>query len=778
MFKSNKMQIRIKLSIRLIVFVGLIGLGILTAYNILLKNTIKADELADIYNKKNQKQQELQKLNKQIKDILNSKESVYKKIQDLNKTLEIVEKQEKKAKTRLNNLSQELDNIKTARKMIYKQGAEFLTYSPNMLSFVKILSKNWQNNSNVLDLFLTYLSTRYYFTAKLQKIDTKEQKLYGQFLVTKKNYDTLVQMQNDLTSYLKKLKAQYNSTMANLYVSYSKRASLVREITALSAKAKKIIEQKARQNNNSNTIGGNTGSGTIIVDNGNGDFTLKYGNTTKNVNGTLYFSVQGQNCNNASIPQCPNSYLKVKIYNNTKSKNGGTWYYRGQLVLYPSLRDAFFINKVDLEEYVLGIGEMPNNWGAHGGEEALKAQAIAARTYAYAKYLKGLTLYDTTLDQNYVGAKKELASYGSYWVNAGASTKGQILKSGGKVITAYYHSSCGGATLSTQEVWGGYRPYALGIYDRYQENGKWVPYDKDSRYSAFARGNADVPMIYLEDILNASVYLKNHATGTYIPPAVQDKIACQLPIFSSVNKPASFHNIALKQHCSGSSLSAEALANTLGNNAINKQFDTITKVYATFVDNNGNVAGNQFNIGQKAKYTDSIVVQGKKNGVNKTIYIPAGFFKLAYNLRSPGSNYIGQSSKRGALFDIWQKPGDYSARTYGLGHRVGMCQYGAYGRAKKGQSYVQILTAYYSNLDLASGNIPVIYNNLGPTIKVKITQPGRALCSSSYSCDPSIKNGTYITSVSVSSGSLIIKNDDGQIVATINAGTWVDIYKH
>ncbi|MFQ5555698.1 MAG: SpoIID/LytB domain-containing protein, partial [Acidimicrobiia bacterium] len=71
---------------------------------------------------------------------------------------------------------------------------------------------------------------------------------------------------------------------------------------------------------------------------------------------------------------------------------------------------------IDLEDYVLGISEMPYYWGtpAGGGTEALKAQAVAARSYALAKQLSRGTagsnscqawchVRDTAVDQRYVG---------------------------------------------------------------------------------------------------------------------------------------------------------------------------------------------------------------------------------------------------------------------------------------------------------------------------------------------------------------------------------------
>ena len=753
---------------------------------------IKADELDEINAEKQQKQKELIQLENNINAILKSNRSLRFKITKLQEQIARIKKLQRFYQKQADVLSEQLRQTKEKRRILLKQLGGFIEPNPSFLDYVRIFvtesKQHGDDRFSLIDTFMTYVIIRKYYYGKIQELNNKEQVLYGQFLKAKQNLNTAINIEKDANKQLQQLKQKYAQIQRALYTSYSRRAALINEITVLSAKAKKIIEQKAAQSGGGgNTIGDSGGSGggagdVIPPDTSGKEYKIIVGNQTYETDGPIDISITGGDCstNASAVPQCPTSYIKMWVYNANKTKNGGEWDYRGHLVIYKELAGAFAVNKISLEEYVLGIGEMPSSWGkaASGkGIEALKSQAVAARTYAYAKYLKGYTLADSVSDQNYVGARKELWTDGNYWVNAVKATQGRILKSNGQVITAYYHSSCGGATLSTQEVWGGYRPYALGISDRYKDsNGKWVPYDKDSPYSAFAWGNADVPMVYLKDLLNASIYIKLHANGNYVPANIQDNVACPLPRKTEVSGTLNFTNISAVQarKCSGG-YTALQLANVLGNNAVDKQFDSITKVYATFKDNNGNPAGDQFNIGKDAKYTDSIVIEGKKNGTTKKVYIPAGFFKLAYNLRSPGTNFIRQQSHRGALFDIWQKPGDYSARSYGYGHRVGMCQYGAYGRAKQGQTYVQILSAYYAHLDMKNGLPPQIYTNRGPIVRVKITHPGDALCPSASSCDPSIKNGTYILRFTASKGNLHIVDTEGNINLNIPAGQVVEI---
>ena len=126
------------------------------------------------------------------------------------------------------------------------------------------------------------------------------------------------------------------------------------------------------------------------------------------------------------------------------------------------------INSVRLQdEYLWGIGEVPSSWPL----AALQAQAIASRTYALAKSLKiraacSCHLYGSISDQSFVGFSKESeAFYGQFWKSAVDSTVGQIITYDGLPITAYFTSSTGGATETSEHAWGTATPYTLSVSD-------------------------------------------------------------------------------------------------------------------------------------------------------------------------------------------------------------------------------------------------------------------------------------------------------------------------
>lgn len=141
---------------------------------------------------------------------------------------------------------------------------------------------------------------------------------------------------------------------------------------------------------------------------------------------------------------------------------GDRWY-RGKVYIVPTAGGLTAVNYVDLEEYLYSVlgGEMPTNWPL----EALKAQAVAARSYAlYQRQTGANTVFDvgdTTRWQVYGGVKEETNTT----VAAVQSTRGQVLTYSGQIINAVYHSSSGGHTENVEDVWLTALPYLRAVPD-------------------------------------------------------------------------------------------------------------------------------------------------------------------------------------------------------------------------------------------------------------------------------------------------------------------------
>lgn len=136
-------------------------------------------------------------------------------------------------------------------------------------------------------------------------------------------------------------------------------------------------------------------------------------------------------------------------------------WYRGEFIIENRGGSLVVVNNLPLEDYMLGVvpSEMPSKWNY----EALKAQAIAARSYAIAnrgkRASRGYDLKDTPEDQAYGGASSETATTNS----AVLETKGVVITYNQKVIPAYYSSSAGGHTVNAGAVWNKDLPYLKSV---------------------------------------------------------------------------------------------------------------------------------------------------------------------------------------------------------------------------------------------------------------------------------------------------------------------------
>jgi len=125
--------------------------------------------------------------------------------------------------------------------------------------------------------------------------------------------------------------------------------------------------------------------------------------------------------------------------------DGAAHGYRGSISVAPLPNHTLrIVNDLDLEDYLLGV--VKAEIGADAPIEAMKAQAVAARTYAVRNigrlWQEDADLDDTTRSQGYLGRDGETAQV-SRAVN---DTSGQVLVFGGTVIDAMYSTDCGGMT--------------------------------------------------------------------------------------------------------------------------------------------------------------------------------------------------------------------------------------------------------------------------------------------------------------------------------------------
>ena len=139
--------------------------------------------------------------------------------------------------------------------------------------------------------------------------------------------------------------------------------------------------------------------------------------------------------------------------------------YRGLAELSVVDKGILVVNQLPLEEYLVGLinCEISSAWPI----DAVKAQAIIARTYAVNRKMARITaayhMESSVIDQVYDGSLIE----DSRARRAVSETAGEVLTFGGAVIQAFYHSSCGGRTEASENVWGAPFPYLKGVECQY-----------------------------------------------------------------------------------------------------------------------------------------------------------------------------------------------------------------------------------------------------------------------------------------------------------------------
>ena len=165
------------------------------------------------------------------------------------------------------------------------------------------------------------------------------------------------------------------------------------------------------------------------------------------------------------------------------------------------------------DEYLWGVSEVPSSWPA----EALRAQAIASRTFALSRagiYRTACDcdLYNEISDQTFAGYAKETEKgWGQFWKSAVTMTAGQTITQGGKPITAYFTSSSGGVTETAINAWGSERNYTQSVVDPASldpvRNPRYFQWDRTVTQAAVAAA------FVLTDVVSLEIIMKN-TSGT------------------------------------------------------------------------------------------------------------------------------------------------------------------------------------------------------------------------------------------------------------------------
>lgn len=194
--------------------------------------------------------------------------------------------------------------------------------------------------------------------------------------------------------------------------------------------------------------------------------------------------------------------------------------FRGNLEIYfmPNSGAQVAVNILGLEEYLLGV--VPLEMGKKlitdpKDVEALKAQAITARTYSLAKLgqypNRAYDLEATVADQLYGGIEKE----SDIISQAVRQTQGEVILYNNNFINAYYHANCGGSTEYIQKVWENKpeEPYLVPVTDdtfcvwgtNYLWQQSWTKAELEERIKLYLKNYVSVPENGVGEVLDLQV---------------------------------------------------------------------------------------------------------------------------------------------------------------------------------------------------------------------------------------------------------------------------------
>lgn len=335
------------------------------------------------------------------------------------------------------------------------------------------------------------------------------------------------------------------------------------------------------------------------------------------------------------------------------------------------------VNIIDIEEYLYGVvpSEMPSSWHV----EALKAQSVAARSYTLTRMGvhsdAGYDVCDGTHCQVYIGKTQEMQSTNK----AVNDTRGIVGYHKGNPINALFFSSSGGSTDNSENVWTNTIPYLKAVPEINETGGlSWTrTYTSDEIKNILADKGIDVGTVKNIEITQIGEYGRvQEVTITGSKSTKVLKKEETRTIFSQT-KEGSLASRMYTINGKGGMIT--------GNSQTNSKGDGTVYVYAK----NGS---------SKSKVSETYVIseEGKKSDLkshNAMYGISKGGEVLKVNLgEGQVINASNQLPLSGETADVFVFDGK------GLGHGVGMSQYGAKGMAEKGYTYEEILKYYYKDI--------------------------------------------------------------------------------
>lgn len=353
--------------------------------------------------------------------------------------------------------------------------------------------------------------------------------------------------------------------------------------------------------------------------------------------------------------ECPLTWFKGYKY------HGGFQYIRNGA-------NISVVNFVPMQEYVKGV--VPYEMSAKWPLEALKAQALCARTYAlynYGKHGKTFDVCGSTDCQVYSGANSATENSD----RAVDETYGMYILYDGKPINAVFHSSDGGATENSENVWSATLPYLRGVYDNNEDldssiNGRWsYEYTSDQ----------------LTYILNAKGYTCSKIVNMYVKEFTDMGNVKTLTLVDSTGKEFNF---------------SKEKARTILYSSTYKKY----------------THSQRYTVAKKGENSPSLIYVN--NGSSSVNFSFDTIFAIGASGKSQLRNekFSVVTAAGISTFDTTEKKAteqsdgevSFVVTGTGWGHNVGMSQNGAKSLALNGKTFEEIIHFYYTNVEIHKAN--------------------------------------------------------------------------
>ena len=410
--------------------------------------------------------------------------------------------------------------------------------------------------------------------------------------------------------------------------------------------AEKLLEKLTDSGYKGKAI--NSDMANVVIYNEHNNAVFMYSNKLE-----IYFSSYNRNeaCEMIDIDGKPfRGFMSFKIIENSK---------------------LISINFVDLESYLYGV--VPNEIAASWGKESLKAQAVAARTYAVSclnpNAAYGYDLDDNQNSQVYRGYVSEKKSTNE----AVDETRGEMIYYDERLIQAFYHSTSGGSTENSENVWSAKLPYAVGVKDEYS-NRSGSPYNEWQK----AYGKNEIVKKLKDD--------GNDVGDLYsieITKVTDNNRVLECIFFTDKGE------IVYKKENARLLLGLMSSWFTVQNGSV---FYFTNEYTVEKVPSRGGILGS---------ITEN---EGEDNDASTANKLNTGSVTGKYAITSSGTKKISQdkiaavSSKGISILET--STSDYNFEGRGWGHGIGMSQYGAKQMAEEGYKYDEILRHYYTGVTI------------------------------------------------------------------------------